>query len=260
MEHVVITGGSRGIGFALAEEFLKRGYRVTITGTSGASVHGALSELSREYKNIHGAVCDVRDPESVEEVWEQAKETGGTVDIWINNAGVNQPDEYLWNVSEKDTTAVIETNITGVINGCRTAVRGMLKQESGRIYNMEGFGSDGMTRPRIILYGAAKRAVRYLTRGLAKETAGTGVLIGALSPGMVPTDLLLGPMKKNSDEMKTFKKIVNILGDTAENTALFLVDRIEKDKKNGSRIARLTMLRILFRFLAAPFRRQKLVR
>ena len=260
MEHVVITGGSRGIGFALAEEFLKRGYRVTITGTSGASVHGALSELSREYKNIHGAVCDVRDPESVEEVWEQAKETGGTVDIWINNAGVNQPDEYLWNVSEKDTTAVIETNITGVINGCRTAVRGMLKQESGRRYNMEGFGSDGMTRPRIILYGATKRAVRYLTRGLAKETAGTGVLIGALSPGMVPTDLLLGPVRKNSETMERFKKIVNILGDTAENTALFLVDRIEKDKKNGSRIARLTKLRILFRFLAAPFRRQKLVR
>jgi NAD(P)-dependent dehydrogenase (short-subunit alcohol dehydrogenase family) len=259
MKHVVITGGSRGIGFALAEEFLKRGYRVTITGTSGASVHTALSGLSREYKNIHGAVCDVRDPESVEEVWEQAQETGGTVDIWINNAGVNQPDEYLWEVSVKDAAEVVATNISGVINGCRTAIRGMLKQGSGRIYNMEGFGSDGMTRPRIVLYGTTKRAVRYLTRGLAKETTGSGVLIGALSPGMVPTDLLLGPVRKHPQTMERFKKIVNILGDTPENTALFLVDRIEKDRKNGSRIARLTRPRILFRFLTAPFTRQKLV-
>ncbi len=93
---------------------------------------------------------------------------------------------------------LIRTNLLGTIHGSRAAMRGMLAQGGGAIYNLEGWGSDGKRRGGLAVYGTSKCAIRYFTLALADEAAGTPVLVGTLSPGMMVTGFLTGPMGRMS--------------------------------------------------------------
>ena len=119
---------------------------------------------------------------------------------------------------------------------------------------MEGLGSDGMVLEGSVLYGATKRALRYYTQGLVKETRKTPVLVGYLSPGIVLTDLFTGDKELDART----KRIANILADRVETVTPFLVERILADKQHGTRTAWLTRAKIVRRFLTARLTRRDL--
>ena len=252
---VVVTGSSRGLGAALAEEFLRRGHEVSVSSRNPESVSRKVSELELVYgaDRLVGSSCDVVDAAQVRSLWDLTVDRFGGVDMWINNAGLGSNNRKLVDSEIDQYRDTIETNLIGTLNGCRIALEGM-KKGGGVIGLMEGMGSDGTTRQKMAAYGASKRAIRYLIRALAKECEGTSTSIVGLSPGMVTTDLLVGdfPMR-NPDEREQLIRIFSILADEAKTVAPFLVSRLLKPLRNGSRIAWLTRRKIMLRFLVAPF-------
>jgi short-subunit dehydrogenase len=127
---------------------------------------------------------------------------------------------------------------------------------------MEGLGSNNMIQPKTILYGTTKHALTYFTKGLAKELAGTPVMAGRLSPGMMLTDFITKTPdgeKSPAIEENNFKKIFNILADRPETVAAFFIPRILKNKRNNAHIVWLTGGKSMLRFTTAAFRKRKLI-
>jgi NAD(P)-dependent dehydrogenase (short-subunit alcohol dehydrogenase family) len=256
---VVVTGSTRGLGFALAEQLLERGCRVTVSGRTPGAVQEAAARLGSHGPRVQGVACDVADAVQVQALWEQAFQRWGRVDIWINNAGI--PQDYLraWELGAEEAARLLGTNLLGAIHGSRTAMRGMLAQGGGAIYNLEGWGSDGKRRRGLAVYGTSKCAVRYFTLALADEAAGTPVLVGTLSPGMMVTGFLTGPMGRMSEgESRSLRRIVNILGDRPQTVARHLAPRILANRRHRARLAWLTGARVMARFLTAGLRRRDL--
>lgn len=255
-KHVVITGSTRGIGLGMAEEFLKRGCSVTICGRSAVDVAQMVAKLSASYEAQHilGMPCDVTQAEQVQALWDASVARFGKVDIWINNAGISHPPRAVWEIDHARLQAVLETNLLGLLLGCRVAITGMLKQGTGHIYNMEGSGSTDSPRPKLVLYQITKRALSFASEGLRRELKGSPVLLSTLSPGMVVTDLLTEGY--DEQELARVKRFFNILADKVETVAPFLVEGILKNQKNGARIAWLTTPKVIGRFLSAPFTRR----
>jgi NAD(P)-dependent dehydrogenase (short-subunit alcohol dehydrogenase family) len=255
MKNVVITGSTRGIGFGMASAFLERGCSVAISGREQESVQRALEQLREEETagTAHGYACDVCDATQVQSLWWNSREDMGHIDIWINNAGVNGSPKAAWENSPQEAEQVVRTNILGVVHGSQVALNGMLDQGFGAIYNMEGMGSDGGIRAGMVLYGMTKRAVSYFTRGLIKEAKSTPLVIGTLRPGMVITDLITDAYRGQPEEWDRVKGIFNVIADRVETVAPWLVDRILENSKTGARIRRSSRLRLMLRFITAPF-------
>jgi NAD(P)-dependent dehydrogenase (short-subunit alcohol dehydrogenase family) len=260
MKHILITGSTRGIGSALATAFLERGHAVTISGRKQESIDRAEEYLSQRFDPglIHGLVCDVRQPEQVQRLWDAAQSRAGHIDIWINNAGYAHAPSKLWLLEPQLTQAVIETNLLGTIYGSQVAVRGMLAQGAGAIYNMEGMGSDGRKHDGLMTYGASKYGVHYLSMALAEELAGTDVIIASLRPGMVATDMILDPYRGKPAEWERVKRIFNIIAELPEVVAPWLVDKMLRNQRSGVVISYSSTLKIALRFLRAPFSKRDL--
>ena len=262
METVVITGSTRGVGLGLAKEFLKRNRRVVISGRKQNVVDAAVEELSKTFdpENIFGCACNVVNFEEVRNLWVQSKKKFGTVDIWISNAGIVNSRGTTWDLDPSEIQSVIDVNLTGAMYCAKVAVGGMLTQGKGKYYNFEGFGSDGrQIQPGMTIYGATKSAIRYFTKALVKETKNTNIVVGAISPGIVVTDLLTEPYKDRPDEWKKAKKIFNILADKVDTVAPYLVDEVIANKKPGSVIAWLTPQKAFFRFISALFVKRQIL-
>lgn len=259
-QNVVITGSTRGIGRGMAEVFLSRKCRVLISGRNAGTVDEAVRSLEGSYGkgSVFGHPCDVADPGQVEDVWSFAKSHFPSVDIWINNAGISQPWQRIWEMDVVNLRQTLLTNLTGAILGTRTALRGMIEQGSGKIFNMEGLGSDGRIIDRMSVYGTTKRGIRYFTRAVGREARNTGIIIGTLSPGMVLTDLLKAPVAYDREYFEEAKRVFNILADRVETVTPFLVDRILKARRNGARISWLSTPKVFLRFLFAPLKRRDL--
>ena len=260
MKNVVITGSTRGIGHGLAREFLKRNCRVIITGRSAEQVDTVVSDFAHEFgaDNIAGTVCEVTSCESLDNLWRFAADKFGTVDVWINNAGMSIRRAPLDKQDADDISAIVDTNLTGMLYANKVAVAGMKLQGHGQIWNMEGFGSGGQTAPGMASYGCTKAAVTYLIKALQKEIKDTGVQICTLSPGMVVTDLLVGDYDLSSPEWQKARKIMNILGDTVETVTPYLVDGILRTNKTNARVAWLTKGKAFRRFMTAGFNKRDL--
>ncbi|MCB1690050.1 MAG: SDR family oxidoreductase [Halioglobus sp.] len=257
MKTVVITGSTRGIGRGLAENFLARGCQVVISGRSQDAVDTVLGELNAGDKAA-GFACEVTDAAQVQALWDGAQQRFSRVDVWINNAGISAPRKNLADTDVDDIEKVVQVNLCGMLLANRVALRGMIAQGSGQIWNMEGFGSGGQAQPGMAVYGATKRAVNYLNKALQKELGDTGVQVCTLSPGIVVTDLLVGDYDTSSAEWQKSKKIFNILGDTVETVTPFLVDGILKANKSGAKVAWLTGGKAFGRFMTAAFRKRDL--
>ena len=259
---VVITGSTRGLGFCMAREFLSRGCAVMVSGRTSGSVDAAVSLLRRELPeaDLHGFPCDTGEPAQVQALWDAAEKALGRVDHWINNAGIAQPQLPIWEVAPDVMEQVVRTDLLGVLYGARVAMRGMMRQKSGSIWFMEGHGSDDRIMKGLSVYGASKRALRYVARALAVEANGTGVRAGALSPGIMITDFTMNQIDRaDTAAWERTKKIFNILGDKPETVASFLVPRILAERKNGALIAWLTTGKILWRFATAGIARRKVI-
>jgi len=243
MKSVVITGSTRGIGHGLAIEFLKKGCQVMLSGRTQKNVDAEVQKLAAQYgaANVTGQACDVSDWRQVRALWDAAQKAFGTVDIWINNAGVTHVTKNLSVMDIEEIKPVIDTNVTGMIYGSKIALEGMLKQGFGQIYNMEGHGSNDSKLPGVSVYGTSKRALRYLTEVLIDETEDTPVQVCFLSPGIVLTDFLIEGMRKRpAEELETVIPILNCLADTVETVTPFLVEQILQNDKHGIEIAWLT--------------------
>lgn len=260
--NVVITGSTRGIGLAMALAFLQAGCHVTLSGR-GESLRPELTQTLLPHGEAYQYVpCDVQSKSDLQTLWDAAVARFGVVDIWINNAGQNAPHDWIYETDECYVRAVVGTNITGMILGSQVAAAGMIRQGHGAIYSMEGLGSNDMIQKKTILYGTSKRALTYFMKGLAKELAGTGVIAGRLSPGMMLTDFITKTPDGSAAAIETdkrFQSIFNILADKPETVAAFFVPRMLRNTTNDKHIVWLTGGKTAWRFLTAPLRKGRLV-
>jgi NAD(P)-dependent dehydrogenase (short-subunit alcohol dehydrogenase family) len=260
MKSVVVTGSTRGIGFSLARSFLDLGCAVTVSGRTAEAVDKAVAQLSlaHEADRICSHPCDVTDFDQVQALWDAAKDCFGKIDIWINNAGIGHPQTSFWSLSAEQIRSVVSTNLIGAMYGSKVALRGMLDQGFGALYNMEGLGSGSRRVDGLALYASTKCALRHLDESLARDVRGTPVLAGALRPGMVATDFLRMQFKDRQEDWERAKRIFNILADRPDTVAPLLARRVLANTKNGVCFNLQSGYKVLFRFLAAPFRKREL--
>jgi NAD(P)-dependent dehydrogenase (short-subunit alcohol dehydrogenase family) len=257
---VVITGSTRGIGYGLAEAFLLLGCSVTVSGRGEQAVEEAVAGLKSRFEaeRVFGLACDVTDPDQVQAVWDQSIERFGSVDIWINNAGWSGEPGMVWERPSEEVSGVIATNLLGTAYGSQTAMKGMLAQGFGAIYNMEGMGGDGRKHAGLTTYGTSKYAVHYFTVSLALEAKETPIIIGSLRPGMVVTGLITDRYKDRPEEWERARKVFNIIADRVENVSPWLAKRMLANQKNGALLAYSSTWKLLWRFVSQPFVRRNL--
>jgi chlorophyll(ide) b reductase len=251
--NIVITGSTKGLGLALAREFLRHGDCVVVSSRSSEAVEATVARLRTDFPDrVVGLPCDVSRNQDLEALVNFAVEQLGRLDIWINNAGTTGfESRALVDADPAALEAVVRTNLLGSLLGCRAALGVMLPQGQGHIFNMDGRGADGSATPDMAAYGATKRAIPQLTRTLAKETEGSGVGVHTLSPGMVLTDLLLHNATPQA------KRIYNILAEKPETVALWLVERARNVEGNGRYIRFLTNPKATWRFATAWRRKNR---
>jgi NAD(P)-dependent dehydrogenase (short-subunit alcohol dehydrogenase family) len=263
--NVVITGSTKGIGLGLSRDFLRRGHQVVVSSRHEEAVRAVEAQLGQvfERSRVRGVVCDVTDADAVQSLWDASVQAFGRVDLWINNAGREGEQKLFAEVDERDYVQTVATNLLGTMHGCRVAIAGMRAQAGdgtvgGKIFNMEGLGSEGRIQRRLSVYTTTKCAVRHFTRALVAECGDSPVQIGFLSPGMVVTDLLVKQAKSRPD-WEQVRKIFNILADRVETVTPWLVDRMLESRRNGDAIRWLRGPKIAGRFLLAPFRKRDIV-
>jgi glucose 1-dehydrogenase len=185
----VITGGTRGLGLAIAKAFADEGAAVVVGSRSGQAVQEAIFTLRESGAQADGLPTDVSRLAEVEALAGQARHSFGHFDIWVNNAGVAGPYGPTMGLTPDAFHQVIQTNIAGTYNGARTAMAHFLAQGSGKLINLMGHGYKNPV-PYQNAYSASKAWCRSFTLALAEETRDSGVGVFAFNPGMVLTDLL----------------------------------------------------------------------
>ncbi len=173
---VLVTGGNRGIGLAIAQRLAAGGDKVTVTSRSGDAVDG-----------LTVARCDVRDTAEVDQAFATAEAAHGPVEVLVANAGITR-DQLLALMSEDDFTTVVDTNLTGAYRVAKRAVRGMIRMRRGRIIFISSvvglLGSGGQSN-----YAAAKAGLVGMARSLARELASRAITVNVVAPGFVDTDM-----------------------------------------------------------------------
>jgi 3-oxoacyl-[acyl-carrier protein] reductase len=180
----LVTGSTRGIGRAIAETLAGAGARVAVVGRDAGRAEEAANAIG------HGAVgfaCDVADPASVTALVESVEKAFGQIDILVNNAGLTR-DNILFRIKDDDWDAVLDANLRGAFVAIRAASRGMMKRRWGRIINIASvvgiIGNKGQAN-----YAASKAGLIGLTKSVAKELASRNILINAVAPGFIETDM-----------------------------------------------------------------------
>ncbi|WP_349903206.1 beta-ketoacyl-ACP reductase [Parafrigoribacterium humi] len=173
---VLITGGNRGIGYAIAEEFLAQGHRVAVTARSGDGPSGSLTVRA-----------DVTDAASVDEAFTAVEAELGPVEVLIANAGITR-DTLLMRMSDADFTAVVDTNLSGTFRVVKRASKGMLKARFGRIVLLSSvvgmLGSAGQVN-----YAASKSGLIGMARSLTRELGSRNITTNVVAPGFIETDM-----------------------------------------------------------------------
>jgi len=259
--NVVITGSTRGIGLGMAREFLRRGHDVMISSRRPEAVADTVSGLADEFPGrlVAGQPCDVAEYAQVETLWEHSARALGRVDIWVNNAGRNGVQRPFFAIPPEDMIRTVDTNLVGLMMCSRVVIPRMYRQGGGRIFNMEGFGSNGMVRPTAGVYGTTKSALRYFTKAVSMELEDTPVRMGYLSPGMVLTDMMIPPPEQRTNRWRQTRKFLNVMADTVETVTPFLVEGMLNTDRNGAAVRWLTRRKIIWRQLAARFRRRDIL-
>ncbi len=186
----IITGGSRGIGYATADAFLREGAKVILTASSQESADKAVSKLKEKYPDsvIVGISPDLSDLESVRSSFLAQTMKHGCVDILVNNAGVSESTPFM-DYSEEAFDRVMDLNVKGVFNTTRAAVECMVARGTGVILNTSSMVSI-YGQPSGIAYPASKFAVNGLTVSLARELGPKGIRVNAVAPGVIETDMM----------------------------------------------------------------------
>ena len=197
----IVTGGSRGIGYAIVEKFLEEGATVILTASSQASADQAVEKLRKAYPNalVDGISPDLTNLESVSKAFRNVMETYGSIDILVNNAGVSERTPFE-SYTEDIFDQVMDLNVKGVFNASRAASEYMISQGSGVILSTSSMVSrygqaSGMAYP------TSKFAVNGLTLSLARELGPKGIRVNAVAPGITETDMMKAVPKEIIDPM-----------------------------------------------------------
>jgi 3-oxoacyl-[acyl-carrier protein] reductase len=173
---VLVTGGNRGIGYAIAQEFVAQGHRVAVTARSGEGPEGALTVRA-----------DVTDAASVDAAFTEVEEKLGPVEVVVANAGITR-DTLLMRMSDDDFDAVVDTNLGGSFRVIKRASKGMLKARFGRIVLISSvvglYGSAGQVN-----YAASKSGLVGMARSITRELGGRGITANVVAPGFIETDM-----------------------------------------------------------------------
>ena len=162
----------------------------------------------------------------------------GSVDLWINNAGVANTTADIVDTDVDDIRTMVTTNMLGTIYGSQVAVRGMAAQPGGgQLFNMLGGGSDGKIRPNMGVYSSTKRGLDLFTEALVKETKDSGVRVGQVRPGLLITEGWLREAARAPEQVSSQRRILNILCDDVDDVAPYLVDKMLASNKTGDAIA-----------------------
>lgn len=295
----MVTGGSRGIGRALVEKHLELLDRVWFCSRGQATAARVERELKAAFpgcKGVRGFAADVTSADDMLRLAKAAAEDMGSIDIWINNAGISTREGMVPLVScdPAEVGAIVDTNSKGVLFGTRAAMRVMGKQATGgHIFNMEGAGSDGRGFGGMATYSMTKASMRQLLASMQSEVKNAEfarkadlsldrIRVHNVSPGMVLTDLLLrgntqaattqaadvsaeSPLlqsqEKAADDGSSRRAFMfNILCERASTVAEFLVPRIraaQASGRSGQQIAVLDTPGVLYRFLTMMCRKDR---
>ena len=185
----VITGGSRGLGLAIAQAYARAGAKIVIAARTQRTITNALDMLKTSGAQAAGMACDITDITQVQALADFAIQTFGRIDIWVNNAGISAPYGPTAHIPSQDFASVINTNITGTYNGSVVAMRHFVPQKSGKLINLLGRGDTGSIKYQNA-YSSSKGWVRNFTRTLAAEYKHSGVDVFGFNPGLVRTDML----------------------------------------------------------------------
>lgn len=182
----IVTGGSKGIGFAIAKSLINNGATVMICGRDGQAVNTAAAQLANS-GNVAGAVCDVRDSEQVKRMIEKTEEVFGRIDILVNNAGIGIMGRYVEEISPAEFRDTIETNLFGIYNTCHFALPVMKKLGGGYVINISSLAGQN-AHPKMAAYNASKFAVNGFTEALMQEVRQDDIKVSYICPGSVNTE------------------------------------------------------------------------
>lgn len=185
---VLVTGGNRGIGLAIARAFAAAGDSVTVTHRSGEPPDG-----------LAGVRCDVTDPGAVDAAFAEVEQRQGPVEVLVANAGITQ-DTLLLRMSEDEFTRVIDTNLTGTFRVVKQAARGMLRARRGRII-LIGSVVGLLGSPGQVNYAASKAGLVGMARSLARELGSRGITANVVAPGFIESDLTSDLSEKRRAEI-----------------------------------------------------------
>jgi len=183
----LVTGGTRGIGLAVARSLADDGASVVVSGRDPARLESAAKELEALGASALAVVADAAKREDADRLVEAAKERFGRIDVLVNNAGITR-DQLLVRMKDDDWDQVLDTNLRGVFLMTRAAGKLMMRQKSGRIVNISS-AAGAMGNAGQVNYSAAKAGVIGLTKALARELAHWNILVNAVAPGLIETDM-----------------------------------------------------------------------
>lgn len=184
----IVTGGTRGIGFAIVKKFLQNGAKVALLGSKSETVNHAIEELKKENLNdVIGFYPNLSNEEEVKTTFSKIKETFGHIDILVNNAGISSSTP-IENYTEEEYQKISDLNIKSVFL-CSKIVIPYLKETKGAILNTSSMVSI-YGQPSGVMYPASKFAVNGITKSLARELAHFGIRVNAIAPGIIETDMV----------------------------------------------------------------------
>lgn len=218
----IVTGASRGIGFAIAASLGKAGYKLAICATSDASVNAAADQLRTMGIDVYPFVVNVTDGEAVQTFVQTVVKDLGRLDVLVNNAGITK-DGLAMRMKKDDWQAVINTNLSSVFYASQAALKPMMKARFGRIINISSVVAS-MGNPGQLNYCASKGGIDAMTRSLAQEVGSRGITVNAIAPGFIATAMTdeLGDDAKKSLETRIPLGRLGAPEDIA-NAVLFLV-------------------------------------
>lgn len=182
----IITGGTRGIGFAIAEKIVANGGSVFICGRSRTRVRDAISVLSASGR-ADGEVCDIRNEDQVRMMIDEAERRFGGIDILVNNAGIGYLNKTIEEMSGDEFRATLETNLFGVFYCCHYAIPAMKRRGGGYIINISSLAGQN-AHPRMAAYNASKFGLNGFSEALMQEVRGDNIRVSYICPGSVNTE------------------------------------------------------------------------
>lgn len=238
----VVTGSSRGLGFAMARVLGRHGASVVLASRSDADVAAAVERLRTEGIEASGRRCDMAELADVEALREEAF-AHGSLDIWVNNAGASGVYGPTASTPVEDFARVVRTNILGTFHGSRVALPVFLGQGHGDLVNVYGQGDQGPVALQNA-YASSKRWVRQFTETLRAETKNSGVRVHGMNPGLVITDMLGSVTSQAGYEQRLggLQVVVGLWGQTPEVAAQPLLRLVTSDAAEFRDLTKATLV------------------